>query len=340
MQYLHFVIAGWNSFRQCLVEYKEIISCSAEEATSDDVVMCSVRPRKLESDFNSSEKSSEFESCFANEMRSRKNDSLVTRQETLAGEDKQCPELPGTFLWLQNNSCEKCTVSPEVCQSESHLQGIRSVEPNGLTSIVLAYSSSDESEVENEDEDKSVNDHKMPAVSQSDSIICSSVCLSNNQRGSSSIDKADSTEIFHSTFTGKSCSGLLRNVSETPRKHTSNLNNSVFTEHLGLVSSNQPNGESNSNVIEYLGDQSSSSSTKLLSSSDRNTEIVITKESHIEGSVTDSTDFECELLDKVMTMLIRLRLSVTRLSLGGHFPYSAAPLISLMENMEKCYDGC
>ena len=338
MQYLHFVIAGWNSFLQCLVEYKEIISCSAEEATSDDVVMCSVRPRKLESDSNSSEKSSEFESCFANEMRSIKNDSF-TRQETLAGEDRQCPELPGTFLWPQSNSCEKCTARPEVCQSESHLQGIRSGEPNGLTSIVLAYSSSDESEIENEDEDKSVHDQKTPAVSQIDSIICGSVCLSNNQRGSSSIDKADSTEKFHSTVTASSCSGLLQNVSETPRKHTSNLNNSVFTEHLGF-SLSQPNGESNSNVIEYLGDQSSSSSTKLLSSSDRNTEIVITKESHIEGSVTDSTDVECELLDKVMTMMIRLRLSVTRLSFGGHFPYSAAPLISLMENIEKCYDGC
>ena len=339
MQYLHFVIAGWNSFVQCLVEYKEIISCSAEEATSDDVVMCSVCPRELESDSNSSEKPLEFEKCFANELRSRKDDSLFTRQETLAGEDKQCPELPGTFLWPQSNSCEKCTVSPEVCQSDSHLQGIRSGEPNGLTSIVLAYSSSDESEVENEEEDESVNDNKTPAVSQSDSVISGSVCLSNKQRGSSSIDEAESTEMFHSTFTAKSCSGLFQNVSETPTKHTSNLNNSVFTEHLGF-SSNQPNGESNSNVIEFLGDQSSSSSTKLLSSSDRNTEIVITKESYVEGSVTDSTDVECELLDKVMTMLILLRLSVTRLSLGGHFPYSAAPLISLMENIEKCYDGC
>lgn len=339
MQYLHFVIAGWNSFVQCLVEYKEIISCTAEEETSDDVVMCSVHPRQFESDSNSSEKPSEFESCLADEMRSRKNDSLFTKQETLAGEDRQCPELPGMFPWLQSNSCEKCTASPEVCQSDSHLLGIRSGEPYGLTSIFLAYSSSDESEVENEDEDESANDQKAPAVSQCDSISCSSVCLSNSQRVSSSFDKADSTEMFHSTFTAKSCSGLLQTVSETPRKHTRNLNNSAFSEHLGF-SSNQLDSESNLNVIDCFGDQSSSSSSKPLPSSDRNTEIFITKESYIEGSVTNPSAVECELLDKIMTMLIRLRLSVTRLSSGGHFPYSAAPLISLMENVEKCYDGC
>ena len=47
-----------------------------------------------------------------------------------------------------------------------------------------------------------------------------------------------------------------------------------------------------------------------------------------------------EDLDKIMSMLIRLRLSVARLSSGGHFPYSAAPLITLMERAEDCYDGC
>ena len=330
MQYLHFVIAGWNPFVQCLVEYEKIISCTAEETMSDDVALCSVCPREFESDSNSSEKPSEFESCFANEMRSRKNDSLFTRQETLAGEDRQYPEFPRTFPWPQNNSCVKCT--------DSHFLGIRSGEPNGLTSIVLAYSSSEESEVENEDEDKSANDHKKPAISQSDSIICSNVCrLSNYQRGSSSFNKVDSTEMSHSTFTAKSCPGLLQNVSETPRKHTSSLNNSEFSEHVGF-SSNQSDGESN--VIDCIGDQRSSSSTKPLHSSDRNTEIVTTKESRVEGSVTNQTAVECELLDKIMTMLIRLRFSVTRLSCGGHFPYYAAPLISLMENMEKCYDGC
>lgn len=51
-------------------------------------------------------------------------------------------------------------------------------------------------------------------------------------------------------------------------------------------------------------------------------------------------DISCEILDKVMTMLIRLRMSVARLSSGGHFPYSAAPLIVLIENVEQCYDGC
>ena len=47
-----------------------------------------------------------------------------------------------------------------------------------------------------------------------------------------------------------------------------------------------------------------------------------------------------ENLDKIMSMLIRLRLSVARLSSSGHFPYSAAPLLTLMERVEQCYDGC
>lgn len=365
VQYLHFVIGRWSSFVQCLAEYQEKISCSAEEAMDDDVAMCSVRLKEFESDSNAFEKRTEFESRVANEIRSRENESLFVRQENLGaevdlgletskvhvfrrfsrtnavtGEDRQCPELPDTFSAFQNNSCKKCETSPELCQCDSRLLGIPSGELNGLTSIVLAYSSSDESEVENADENESANDHVGSAVSQSDeqsdSIICSSVCLNNNKLGSSPFDKADSTETFHSSFTAKSCSGLLQNVSGTPRKHTNNLNNSLFTEHSGF-SSNQPVGDSDLKVDGCLG---SSSSTKPFPSSDRNTETCVAKESHTEGSVTNSTVVECELLDKVMTMLIRLRLSVARLSSGGHFPYSAAPLMTLMENVEKCYDGC
>ena len=314
---------------QYLVEYKDRISCSAEDGMSDEVGMCSLK--EFESDSNSSETPSEIGSCVANEMCSSKNDSLFARQETVAGEDRHCPKLPDTFSRLQNNSCLKCKSSSELCQTDSRPLGIPSAGLHGLTSIVLAYSSSDESEAENEDEDETVNDHKTPAVSQCDSLICSGACLSNSQRGSSSFVIADSAETFHSSF------ALLENVSETPRIHTSNLNNSALTEHQG-ISSNQPDGDSNL----ILGDQCSSSSTELriLPSSDRNTEIFITKESHIEGSVTSPTAVQSELLDKVMTMLIRLRLSVKRLSSGGHFPYSAVPLISLMENVEKCYDGC
>lgn len=51
-------------------------------------------------------------------------------------------------------------------------------------------------------------------------------------------------------------------------------------------------------------------------------------------------DKSCKVLDKVMTMLIRVRMSVRRLLSGGHFPYNAVPLIALMENVEKFYDGC
>lgn len=290
-------------------------------------------------------------------MKSRKNKSFA-KQENLDAEvdlgkeplkihEKrrfshgiQGPELPDTFSWTQNNSCEEFRTSPEVCQSDSRPLGITSAGSNGLTSIGLAYSSSDESEVEIEFENESVNDHKEPTVSQSDSVICNAVCSNSSQLDSSSFDKADSAGTFHSTFTAKSCSGLFQNVSQTPRKETNNLDNSVFKENPGF-SANQPDGATNLNVDDYLGHgQSSSSSRKLLPSSDRKTAVFITKGSCIEGSVSKATVVECELLDKVMTMLIRLRLSVARLSSGGHFPYSAAPLISLMESVEKCYDGC
>ena len=276
-------------------------------------------------------------------MKSRKNESFA-KQENLDAEvdlgkepskvhekrrfshGMQSPELPDTFSWTQNNSCEEYRTSPEICQSNSRPLGIASAGSNGLTSIVLAYSSSDESEVEIEFENESVNDHKEPTVSQSVSVICSAVCPSSCQLDSSSFDKAESAGAFHST---------VKYVSETPRKQINNLDNSVFKKHPGF-SANQPEGASNLNVENCLGlDQSSSSSTKLLHPSDRKT-----AECCIEGSVSKPTVVECELLDKIMAMLIRLRLSIARLSSGGYFPYSAAPLISLMETVEKCYDGC
>jgi len=45
-------------------------------------------------------------------------------------------------------------------------------------------------------------------------------------------------------------------------------------------------------------------------------------------------------LEKIMSVFIRLRMSVVRLSGGGHFPYPVSPLISLLETVERCYDGC
>lgn len=53
-----------------------------------------------------------------------------------------------------------------------------------------------------------------------------------------------------------------------------------------------------------------------------------------------STFLLSENLDKIMTMLIRLRIAITRLSKTGHFPYCASPLLALMETVEKTYDGC
>jgi len=276
-------------------------------------------------------------------MKSRKNESFAKQEnpdaEVDLGEEPlkvhgkrrfshgiQGPELPDTFSRTQNNGCEEYRTSPEICQSDSRPLGIASAGSNGLTSIVLAYSSSDESEVEIEFDNESVNDPKEPTVSQSDSVICSAVCPSSCQLDSSSFDKAESAGAFHLT---------VKDVSETPRKQINNLDNSVLKKHPGF-SANQPDGASNFNVHNCLGlDQSSSSSTKLLPPSDRKT-----AECCIEGSVSKPGVVECELLDKIMTMFIRLRLSVARLSSGGHFPYSAAPLISLMEGVEKCYDGC
>ena len=74
-------------------------------------------------------------------------------------------------------------------------------------------------------------------------------------------------------------------------------------------------------------------------------------ESDMEMEDKINDDFSCaendssavlvsENLDKIMSMLIRLRMSVVRLSRSGNFPYSPAPLITLMERVESCYDGC
>lgn len=68
----------------------------------------------------------------------------------------------------------------------------------------------------------------------------------------------------------------------------------------------------------------------------------------LENKIND--DFDCENdyssvlvsenLDEIMSMLIRLRMSVVRLSRSGNFPYSSAPLVTLIERVENCYDGC
>ena len=46
------------------------------------------------------------------------------------------------------------------------------------------------------------------------------------------------------------------------------------------------------------------------------------------------------ILDRIMSMLIRLRIAVERLSGEKYFPYSAIPLLKLLERVEMCYDGC
>ena len=323
VQYLHFVIDGWNSFVQCLVEYQERISCSEKQATGDDLSTWSPRVRELEADSNSVEKPTQFESSFSNEIHPRKNGPLFAEQEKVVTEEEVCLETPkqgvshGTMLKL----------SQEVCQPNFHLPGNLSGEQNGLASIGLAYCSSDESDVEIEEENESANDHITPAGTRPDCISCSSVCFKNNNLGSSPLDKAHRTEPFHSSSTIESCSAFLPDISGIPREHS----DPVFLEYC----------TPDLNADSFLGhDQSSSSGAKVHSSESKRTTACITKGSRIKGSVDDPTVLGCEMLDKLMTMLIRLRMSVVRLSSGGHFPYSAAPLITLMENVEKSYDGC
>ncbi|XP_078368477.1 uncharacterized protein LOC144652228 isoform X2 [Oculina patagonica] len=334
VQYLHFVNNGWNSFVQCLAEYKGRISFSEEQAASDDLKTCSVHHSEFESDSNSVEKPSEFERRFFNEINSRENYKFFTEQKNLIAEEDVCLETPiegvsdGTML----------ETSPEVCQPDFRV-GNLSGERNGLRSIVLAYCSSDESDVEIEEESKIASYHETPARTQSDCISCSSVCFTNNNLGSSPLDKAYSTETFHSPFTNKTCSAFLPDISEMPREHTEYLNNPVIG-HSSFFS-NQPTSPPGLNIDGYLGGaQSSSLNEKVLRSSDEETKTCITKGSQAKESLGNRTELESEILDTAMTMLIRLRLSVVRLSSGGHFPYSAAPLITLMEKVENFYDGC
>ena len=51
-----------------------------------------------------------------------------------------------------------------------------------------------------------------------------------------------------------------------------------------------------------------------------------------------SDHINCDI-DSVMSVLIRLRLAVERLQSQGLFPYNAAPLVALLEQVEECYEN-
>ena len=334
VQYLHFVVDGWDSFVQCLADCKGRNSCSENQAMSYELSTCSPRLRGFESDSNSVEKPTEFEYHLSNEIPSRKNDLLVQEQENFVFEEEVCLETPkdvsrGTMF----------ETSPEVCQPDFHFQGNLSGELNGLTSIVLAYCSSEGSDIEIEAVSESANDHETPPGTQSDYISSGSICLKNNL-DSSPRDRAEIPAKFYSSFTTKSYSTFAADVSGIPGEHTEKLNNVLFEERYSFFT-NQPTGSLCLNIDGYLeNEQSSSSSTNVLLPSNKDTKARTTNGNHIEQSFSKQTVPQYEILDKTMTMLIRLRLSVVRLSSAGHFPYSAAPLVTLMENVEKCYDGC
>lgn len=80
--------------------------------------------------------------------------------------------------------------------------------------------------------------------------------------------------------------------------------------------------------------------TAYSSSDESDMEIEYKTENAYDCKKNNSAVSASENLDKIMSMLIRLRLSVARLSSSGHFPYSAAPLLTLMERAEQCYDDC
>ena len=334
VQYLHFVVDGWDSFVQCLTEYKGRNSCSENQAMSDELSTRSPRLRGFESGSNSVEKLTEFENRLSNEIRSIKNDLLVQEQENFVVEEEVCLETPKDV-----SRRTMFETIPEVCQPDFHLQGNLSGELNGLTSIVFAYCSSEGSDIDTEAENESANDNETPAGTQSDCISSGSICLKNNL-DSSPRDKAQSPAQFHSSFATKSDSAFAADVSGMPREHTENLSNPLFEKRYSFFT-NQPTGTLCLNIDGYLeNEQSSSSSTNVLLPNNKDTKARITKGNQMKEIFRNQTVSQYEILDKTMTMLIRLRLSVVRLSSAGHFPYSAAPLVTLMENVEKCYDGC
>ncbi|KAJ7339609.1 hypothetical protein OS493_006013 [Desmophyllum pertusum] len=281
----------------------------------------------------------ENDSLFAGQEKLDAEEDFVMKDDTrrlsprrvVAGEHRCGSQL---VSWPQSNSSERCCnnlcgdlseTNSKLCQPNFHHVGNQSSEQSGLKSIVLAYFSSDESDEEIEDENENTDEMR----SDSD-------CSTNNKLDWLSLKNANGAKTFESFFTNKSCSGF---------------------------SSNQPVCAPDCNVLNngYPGhDSSFPSGTKVLLSSDKDTEVCGNSYENHDGSFGNPTgrdssfpsstkvllssdkdrEVGCEILDQVMTMLIRLRMSVVRLSSSGHFPYSAAPLITLMGRVEKCYDGC
>ena len=276
LQYLHFVISDWKAFIQCLESYKGSVIYREVQATGEDFI--SLDQKQLESVFglsNDQVVAEENRQSFCRKQsKPAAEDGVVLKKKdiSVSGESSLNTDINGSFVTTQKpgrkRDASRGHVSDAVCSSEICNQPICGVpkkrnqrevgETIGLKSIAMAYSSSDESDVENEDNGE---DAGSPIQVNAFNKNTSAFCLHSQTTTSLSLDDGNPS--------------------------------------VGTFDS-QPEREN------------TQTSTVLLS----------------------------ENLDKIMTMLIRLRIAITRLSRTGHFPYCASPLLALMETVEKTYDGC
>ena len=274
LQYLHFVISDWKAFIQCLESYKGNAIYREVEATGEDFI--SLDQKQLESVFGLSNDQVAEENrqsfCTKQNKPAAENGVVLKNKEiSVSGDSFLNTDINGSFISCQKPGRKRdafrghvfdAVYSSEICNQPicgvPKKRNQREVgEIIGLKSIAVAYSSSDESDVEVED-----NGEDAGARIQVNAF-----------------NKNTNASCLHSQTT---CFSL----------DDGNLNVVTFDD--------QPEREN------------TQTSTVLLS----------------------------ENLDKIMTMLIRLRIAITRLSKTGHFPYCASPLLALMETVEKTYDGC
>lgn len=276
LQYLHFVISDWKAFIHYLESYKGNANYHEVEATGEDFI--SLDQKQLESVFglsNDQVAEENRQSFCRKQNKPAAEDGVVLKNKeiSVSGESSLNTDINGSFISSQKPGRKRdasgghvfgAVRSSEICNQPicgvPKKKNQRKVgEIIGLKGIAMAYSSSDESDVEVED---------------------------NGEDAGSPIQ----VNAFNKNTSASSC--LHSQTTTSLSLDDGNLN-------VGTFDSQQER-------------ENTQTSTVLLS----------------------------ENLDKIMTMLIRLRIAITRLSKTGHFPYSASPLIALMETVEKTYDGC
>lgn len=336
VQYLHLLVGDWKSFIQCLESFKGRCFSSEEETTGKDSSSDSLSELDSVSDFSgNSTESHRGSEGLNNELNPREDELFLSKQgrrgvgEGVVWDDRDVDfygrlsshvflEPDSCFNQLSELTCQKpefrrsgifswpaseAMPSAELYQNQPDFDALgkehRTTEVSGLESIVVAYSSSEESDMEIEDESENAN-----------------AVRSDHQSVRIGWNNGDTNK-------GKLC--------QFPSKKGTSFDTS-FTN-----ANNFPHCTDNANANGRASPQKRG--TKLLISKDENT-VCFTCDCQNECQDGTSAVLTSTMLDKIMSMLIRLRMSVARLSSGGHFPYSVTPLITLMENAEKCYDGC